>query len=270
MSILNAIILGLLQGLTEFLPISSSGHLVLFKDLLGVDDPAVFFIVSVHFGTLLAVLTVFWRLAVNIAVSLFKGIAAGRGASARLKSDRYFKLAVLIIIGSLPAGLLGVLLDRRIELAFSSPTLTAFMLLVTGLILWPTRYAKSHGRQVSYKGSLLIGAAQAFAMLPGISRSGATISTGLYCGVEANQAVEFSFLLALPAILGATLLKARELLVGPPQSLPILPIFLGTVVAYLSGYLAIKWLLRIVRRGRLDWFSYYCWAVGLAYLIARR
>ncbi len=270
MSIFNAILLGLLQGLTEFLPISSSGHLVLLKDLLGVEDPAVFFIVSVHFGTLLAVLTVFWPLVLNTVVSFFKGIAAGRGVSARFKTDRYFKLAVLIIIGSLPAGLLGILFDRQIESIFSSPTLAAFMLLVTGLILWPTRYVKLSGTELGYKNSLLIGAAQAFAILPGISRSGTTISTGLYCGVEADRAVEFSFLLALPAILGATLLKARELLVAPPRSLPLFPIILGTAVAYLSGYLAIKWLLRIVRRARLDCFSYYCWAVGLAYLIAGR
>ena len=270
MSILNAIILGLLQGLTEFLPVSSSGHLVLFKKLLGVDDPAVFFIVSVHFGTLLAVLTVFWRLIVNTIVSFFKGIVAGREVSVRLNSDRYFKLAVLIIVGSLPAGLLGVLLNNWIESTFASPTLSAFMLLVTGFILWPTRYVKSSSKQVGYKSSLMIGIAQAFAMLPGISRSGMTISTGLYSGIKADRAVEFSFLLAPPAILGATLLKAHEFLVAPPQDLPLFPIILGTTVAYISGYLAIKWLLGIVRRGRLDWFSYYCWTVGLMYLIVCR
>ncbi len=268
MSILNAIILGLLQGLTEFLPVSSSGHLVLFKDLLGVDDPAVFFIVSVHFGTLLAVLTVFWRLIVNTIVSFFKGIIAGREVPVRLNSDRYFKLAVLIIVGSLPAGLLGVLFNNWIESTFASSTLTALMLLVTGLILWPTRYLRSPSKQVGYKSSLVIGIAQAFAMLPGISRSGITISTGLYSGIKPDRAVEFSFLLALPAILGATLLKAHELLVAPPQDFPLYPIILGTAVAYISGYLAIKWLLGIVRRGRLDWFSYYCWTVGLIYLIA--
>jgi len=257
--------LGVLQGITEFLPISSSGHLVLGKAILGVQTHGVAFEVFVHFGTLLAVVTVFW----NDVWRMF--VAVGQAVRKPLPShwvalyqrDTFFRLVVLILVGSIPAGVIGVLFESNIENAFSSPLFVSFMLILTGGILLGTRWAHGEDRQFGVVRGFLIGVAQSLAILPGISRSGSTIATGMYLGVERSEAARFSFLLALPAIFGATVLKSLELAETGVSRHEELVLAVGAVTSYVAGVLALKWLLGVIRRGRLDRFAYYCFAIGL-------
>ena len=254
----SALVLGLLQGLTEFLPISSSGHLVLAEWLLGIESQDLAFVVFVHFGTMLATVTAFRR---EVAGML---LAGGRFAARRTTwADPNLRLLVFIIVGTIPAAVVGLLFEEHIEVVFSNPLLVSGMLLLTGLILWFTRSLKAGTRAIGWRETITVGLAQALAILPGISRSGVTISAALYRDVNKAGAVEFSFLLALPAILGATLLKVIDLFQNPPPAGAYLPLLLGTVAAYVSGYAAIIFLLQAVRRGKLYLFSFYCWAVGL-------
>jgi undecaprenyl-diphosphatase len=181
--------------------------------------------------------------------------------------DPHLRLVSLILIGSIPAAIIGLLFQEGVEKVFSSTIFVSIMLLLTGLILWLTHYVRPGERALGLRESILVGCAQALAILPGISRSGATIGAALFQKVERGKAVEFSFLLALPAILGATALKTVDLLKSPPSSAALVSLCLGTLAAYLSGYAAIKFLLRVVRRGKLRYFAFYCWTVGLLALV---
>ncbi len=266
MSLFHAILLGLLQGATEFLPVSSSGHLVLLKSLMGIETEGVLWEVALHVGTLGAVLLLFWRDIRDLLVGWFRGLA-------RLRRDGWkrvwgdcaeFRHGWYIIVATLPAGIAGIAAKHLVERAFASPILTAAMIFVTGEILWLTRphsLLRQTGK-IRLRDSLLIGLAQAVAIIPGISRSGSTISAGLMCGVEREQAARFSFLLSVPVILGAALLEGRKITALPHDQ--IVPLLVGMGVALVSGIIALCLLLRVVRAARLHWFAWYCWAVGLA------
>ena len=271
MSIAEAVLLGFIQGLTEFLPVSSSGHLVLAGHFLGVKKTGIAFEVFLHFGTLMAIVTVFRRMIWEIIISCVGGTEAFlRGDTERRRAHhRGLRLALWIVVGSIPAAVFGILFKNSVEEAFSNPTLVSICLIATGLILWSTRFFTLADRTIGGGNALLIGLAQALAILPGISRSGATISTALIRGINGEEAVTFSFLLAIPAILGATLLEVVHLLSHAPSHSELSTWIFGAVAAYISGYFAITLLLNTVRRGKLDYFSYYCWGVGLSGLILR-
>jgi len=259
MNALQAAVLGALQGATEFLPISSSGHLVLVPWLLGWTGNDLFFGISVHLGTFLAVL-VYFRRDVTDMVAAWLGtlrdrqIPAGPG-----------RLAWLVIVGSIPAAVAGVLLEDWFEAIFSTPMLVALLLLLTGAILTLSevaarRLARSGGVR-TVADALIIGLAQAIAIAPGISRSGATISAGLLRGVSRPESARFSFLLALPVIAGGGLIEvAKAVLAGDSGSLALGAI--GGVVAAVVGYAAIGSLMRHLRQGSLMPFAYYCWSFG--------
>jgi len=249
MTYLDAIILGILQGLTEFLPISSSGHLVLTEALLGVKQPGVSFELLVHVGTLLAVLCYFRTKILLLVKSVFVS---------SLQNER--KWIGYLILGTLPAGLAGVLMKDFFEEAFSSPFFTSIMMLCTGFILLSTRVVKHGQGTVSFFTAIGMGIGQALAIFPGISRSGTTISVGMIAGVKPSEAAEFSFLLAIPAILGAVVLKRHELLALEPSLIG--QYMIGMVFAFLLGLLAISGLLSVIRRGKFAYFAYYCFAVG--------
>jgi len=252
-SLLQGIILGTVQGLTEFLPISSSGHLVLAEKILGVRQRGLGLEVLVHLGTWLAVILYFRR-------KIWEIIRAFIYPSKGDKGDR--RLFLYLVIGSFPAGIVGLLLRNPIEKIFHNPYLVSGMLLVTGFILFSTKFSRRRTATLSPTNSLLIGTAQAFAILPGISRSGTTISAGLLQGIDGEKSAEFSFLLAVIAILGANLLELRGL-----NQLPFSYI-IAALFSLGSGYLAIVYLLRVIRKGKLWGFSYYCWGVGILGLIA--
>lgn len=275
MGLLESILLGVVQGITEFLPISSSGHLVLGQVLLGVEKSGITFEVAVHLATAVAVAVYYrkrlWRMLISLRL-VFSPRAWRAEATADEKyvvDLEHLRLLWYVALGTVPAVVVGSLFKDFFEEFFYSPHLVCVLLLVTGGVLMSTRLvASSRGRRLVWPTVLLIGVAQAVAILPGISRSGATIAVGLLLGLKADKAAEFSFLLALPAILGAGLLEFIELLgTGSLGGLNPLVLFLGSASALLFGYLAIVFLLKVLLAGRFDRFAYYCWAVGLTGLV---
>jgi len=269
MTPLQALWLGIVQGLTEFLPVSSSGHLVLGKKILGVaSEMPVTFEVVVHLGTLLATLIVFWRPVWEILS--FLGRAATGKVKGSLWADPPCRLLVLLVLANIPAGVVGVLFNDFLESLFSNALLVAVALCVTGTALLATRWSRVRREgmeNVSVGQGLIVGVAQAIAITPGISRSGATIATGLLCGMDREAAARFSFLLSMPAIAGAAVLKARDIEAAGAQ-IGWAPLLVGFVASFAVGLIALTILLAFVRRGRLHWFGYYCWLVGLAALTA--
>lgn len=265
----QALVLGLVQGLTEFFPISSSGHLVLAEVLLGVNPPGVAFEVAVHLATVLAVLAYYAR-------------RIGALAAGALRGDRAaWTFLGKIAVGSVPAGIAGLTLEGPIAQAFDAPALTAVFLLVTGGVVWSTRrLARSDagalagastqgdgsGSGPTWATALWVGVAQAVALLPGISRSGMTIVAGLWRGMRPLAAAEFSFLLSVPAILGAALLEIPRIAVGQAGAPPF-ALATGFAAAAVSGFFALAYLVRWLVRGHLHRFAYYCWVVGGLFLL---
>lgn len=269
MSVWEAMLLGLVQGLTEFLPISSSGHLVLGKYLLGLEtSPAdnLTFDVFVHFGTVLSILTVYWR---SVGGIIGDSVAALRNPSAlrvAFAKQEGFRTAVLIAITLVPTAIVYLIFRERLEAAFQNPRLVCVMLLVTGVLLLLTLLRRNPSGEISATKAFMIGIAQSAAMTPGISRSGATICAALYQNVNPTRSANFSFLMLLPVVVGATLIKSFEISqIG--ISIGILPLILGTLVAYASGVIAIKLVLDFVRRGSLHYFAFYCFLIGILGLI---
>jgi undecaprenyl-diphosphatase len=263
----EAAFLGVVQGLTEFLPVSSSGHLVAFQHLLGLREPELFFDVIVHGGTLLAVLLVYGRdLWQVIKESLLALTDMARGGNVRgvWQSRPRFRLGVYLLIGTVPAAAAGLLGQDPLEKAFGSLPSVGCMLLVTGTFLFATKRSKGPGRgleDLRLLDGLVIGTAQSLALLPGISRSGITITAGLFCGVHRDLSARFSFLLSVPAILGANFLQAVEA-VRSEQGIDEWALIVGGLTALITGYVALRLLLKVVHKGTLFHFSYYCWAVG--------
>ncbi len=268
MNVVNAILLGLVQGLTEFLPISSSGHLVLGKAILGIREPSIVFEVFVHFGTLLSVVLIFRKDILNLIQSAFRCLKSPQTCARDWAEDASIRLLFFIILGTIPAVVVGLLFESAVENAFSDPRFASGMLLVTAAILFATLYVNHTDRPLTTKNTIVMGFAQALAILPGISRSGSTISFGLFLKVSGDQAARFSFLLSIPAILGATILKSAEIATTGINSAQLGLLALGTLVAFLSGTVAIKALLHIVQKGKLYWFSPYCLIIGLLGLLA--
>ncbi|HHW72106.1 MAG TPA: undecaprenyl-diphosphate phosphatase [Firmicutes bacterium] len=268
MTISQAIVLGIVQGLTEFLPVSSSGHLVLFSELFGVQTQSLVFEVTVHVGTLLAVLAVFWGEVKLLFASLIKLLRSPKQAKTLLKDDPGCRLLLALVLGTLPAVLVALILKEQVERLFSSTLFTAVMLLVTGAILYAAEKRSAvRGRSApSYADALVIGCGQAAAILPGLSRSGTTIAVGLFRGLDRESAARFSFLLSMPAILGGLVLSLIDLVSGT-AALEVGALVAGLVSAAITGYLAIRFFLGMVRRGKLVWFSYYTWLVGAAVII---
>ncbi len=255
MTVWEALFLGLVQGLTEFLPVSSSGHLVITQFLLGVKEPGITFEVLVHFGTLGSIVWVF-----------FPDIKKLAAAGLFLNDDRVSrKLLLLIFLGCIPTGLMGLGFQPFFVNLFSSVLVVGIMLLVTGSLLWLINW-KVPGRKTVEKmkvsDALIVGLFQGFAIIPGISRSGATISSALFRELNRETAIRYSFLLSLPAILGATVLEGRELLSTGAENISVVPLALGTVVAFISGVFAIRTLIRVLNAGNLHYFAYYCWMAG--------
>jgi len=248
MTIFESLILGIIQGLTEFLPISSSGHLVLGQELLGVSVPGNAFEVVVHLGTLCSVLIVFW----SDILQLLK----------TLKDGNTQKYILALAIGTVPAVIVGLLFKDVIGEAFENIKVVAITLLITGAILLSTKLITKKKNDVTVGKGLLVGIAQAMAIIPGISRSGITISTGMFFGISPENAAKFSFLLAIPAIAGAGLLIGLDVIeVG--TSLSSIVLLTGFLSSLIVGWLSLKWLIGLIKTGKFHWFGVYCIFVGL-------
>ncbi|MFQ5576668.1 MAG: undecaprenyl-diphosphatase UppP [Anaerolineae bacterium] len=264
MTVIQALVLGLLQGATEFLPVSSSGHLVLVPWLLGWDAPGLTFDTTVHLGTLLAV-GVYFRRDIRL-------MAQGVLDTVRRRNlqNPHGKLGWLIAAGSVPAALAGFFLQDFFAALFDAPALVSGLLLLTGLILFASERAARRRRELDglgWRDGLLIGLAQAAAIAPGISRSGATIAAGLAVGLQRQAAARFSFLLALPVIIGAGVFQLQEVVRVGANGAQMLALAIGFAAAALSGYACIHFLLAYVRRRSLYLFAAYCWGFGVLCLI---
>ena len=254
MTALEALVLGILQGATEFLPISSSGHLVMAQAVLDIEVPGVLFEVWVHLATLLSILLIYR----NRIAELSKGIL-GKDRSA---------LEYIALIGwaTLPAVVVGFFLGDLVKVMFDSPVIPGVALLVTGGVLWTSRRISvpSVRDRPGWIGALVIGLVQAFALIPGISRSGTTVVTALWLGLKTEDAAAFSFLMAIPVILGATLLQLSE--IGASQSLPGLTLLLAGAAAAFTGVLAIRTFITTLGKGSFHLFGIYCWIIGTLFL----
>ena len=254
MEILHAIILGIIQGLTEFLPVSSSGHLEIAKAILGegkVGQESLLMTVVLHFATALSTLIIFRK---DLA-EIFRGLL-------QFKDNDSFQFSLKIVLSMIPAALVGVFFNDEIEGLFGGAlTLVGGMLLITGLLLFLADKAKASAKQVGIKDAILVGISQAIAILPGISRSGATISIAVLLGIDKEKAARFSFLMVVPLIFGK---MAKDVLSGDIQyeSATILPLVIGFIFAFLTGLVACKWMIKLVKRSQLKYFAYYCFAVG--------
>jgi undecaprenyl-diphosphatase len=262
---LRALILGIVQGITEFLPISSSAHLVLTPWLLRWENPGLAFDAMLHLGTLLAVVAYFWR---DLWELLSSGVASVRERS--LADDPSRRLAWLIVIGTLPAVVLGLTLEDFFEALFGAPLWVGVLLLGTGLLLASSERLSRRKMDLSELGgwdAVFVGLGQALAIAPGISRSGATISAGLWRGLGREAAARFSFLLSVPVVFGAGLFSLKELLESPWVIDSPLTLLVGFLSAAISGFLSIKFLLSYLRTRSLYPFAIYCWAAGLVAIL---
>lgn len=255
MSYIDAILLGIIQGLTEFLPVSSSGHLELGKAILGdnsVPEESLLFTVVLHFATALSTLVVFRKEVFEILRGLFQ-----------FKWNEQTEFSLKIIVSMLPAALIGFLFEEQLEAFFGGNIqFVGFMLIVTAVLLYLADKAKDTSKKVSFPNALIIGVSQAIAMLPGISRSGATISTSVLLGIDKTRSARFSFLMVVPLIFGKI---AKDILSGElnMESGQLGLMGVGFIAAFLSGMLACTWMIRLVRNSKLSYFSIYCLVVGL-------
>lgn len=265
MSLLDAFWLGLIQGLTEFLPVSSSGHLALAKALMGLDADGQEFtalVVFVHLGTALSVLTVYRQEVGAMIYHFFANIIKPGGWVPEYRRNKHFRKGILILATLIPTGIAFIFVKDLVEAAFDEPKWVGAMLMVTALLLVLTMLRKHPHGHMTMGRALLVGIAQSFAMLPGISRSGSTIAASLYLNVEREEAANFSFLMAVPVILAGALIEAKDLLDKGIGSDKWIAILVATVVAYFSGLAAIHLVLHFVRKGKLQYFAIYCAIAG--------
>ena len=270
MDIFQAIIIGIVQGLTEFLPVSSSAHLVFVQNLLGV-EASLAFDTFLHLGSLLAVLWFFRADIIKMILSWISSLhdlVQGRFREG-FYEDAYKRLAWYVIIATIPVGMAGLFFEDAIDSLFAGALyVPAFFLFVTGTILYLSQRMTSGNinlKNISAKQSIFMGIGQACAILPGLSRSGTTIAAGLVMGLDKEFAAKFSFILSIPAILGAFVLQVKD--IGGAMDANFLPVILGFIAAFIAGYAAIKWMLNLIQKRSLDIFSYYCWIVGIVVFV---
>ena len=274
MTYFMSILMGIIQGVAEFLPISSSGHLALFQTFFGMEnmeEKYMFFTVLLHFGTLISVCMVYWRDIVDMIREFFLGIAALAGRKdTGVAPPPARRMVMLIIIATVPLFVM-VFLQDAVNQLFSNSIMVSCALLATGFILFfSDRMARGHktAKNATVADALIVGCGQALAVIPGLSRSGTTISVGMMRGFDRAFAVRLSFLMSLPAVLGANVLEIKDALASnfPIEELPMY--LVGVAVSAVVGYFAIRLVKSLSDKGKFGKFAYYCWAVGLGSLVA--
>ncbi|WP_455718488.1 undecaprenyl-diphosphate phosphatase [Anaerosporobacter sp.] len=280
MTILQAIIMGIVQGVAEFLPISSSGHLAIMKYILHINDTGLLFNVMLHFGTLIAMFGAFWKdikqlliegfgiigdLFVNIGRLVHNLFSKEKREYNKVIKTAYRKFVMLVVVSTIPTGILGILLQNVVEVTSETLIIPGLCLLLTGVLLLisdRTVPGKKRAKDVTYADAGIIGLAQGLATLPGLSRSGTTITACLSCGLDKNFAVKYSFIMSIPAILGAVILQMKDISTVAVDSTEVVGYVIGTLIATIVGYICIKTMLVVVRRKKYKGFAYYCFVVG--------
>lgn len=252
-NLLKVMLLAVIQGVTEFLPVSSSGHLVLSKHFLGLDaTTGATLEIVLHAGTLVSILVFYWKHLMQLAAGVFKG------------EKNAIRFVMLVLLGCIPAIVLGFSAKDGLEKAFSDPRFVSCTLMATGVFLISTHFAKPGAKPVGWLSGLVIGLAQAVAMLPGISRSGSTIGMARFLGIEPKEAAEYSFLMSAPLLAGVSLLALLDICRnGNTSGNSALEMALGFAVSAIVGYFSIKWLVSLLQRGRFWWFGVYCLGMGV-------
>jgi undecaprenyl-diphosphatase len=253
-TLIDIFILAVIQGLTEWLPVSSSGHLVIIQKILGLNLPLIFD-AMLHVGTLIVVLTVFRKDIADIIKAVVKLDFQNEDG----------KLALFIVVGSVPIAVIGLIFRNIIESFFSNLLAVGVALIITGSVLFFSE-KKVGNRKMSFLDSLLIGVAQGIAIIPGVSRSGITVAIGLLRKIDKVTVFRYSFLLSVPAVIGATILESRDIVLG---NMDIATLFLGAAISMIVGYVSLKILLKIVMNEKFHLFAYYCWTVGIAIILFR-
>lgn len=277
MSWIEAFLLGLLQGFTEYLPISSSGHLTIASNFVGITDPEAIlpFTVLLHVATVLSTIVILHKEIFWIFKGLFQSPYAENSVSTKFlgfKLNAQQQYALAILISMIPVGIVGLFFKDVVEATFEGLTIVGFCLLLTAALLTFSYYAKPRKKdKISLKDAFIIGISQACAVLPGLSRSGTTIATGLILGNSKQNMAQFSFLMVIPPILGEAILESIDMIkLGVVEAfggISIFALIIGFFAAFISGCIACKWMISIVRRGKLIYFAYYCLAAGLFTLI---
>lgn len=261
---MKAIILGAVQGLTEFLPVSSSGHLVIGSELLNFQEQGVVFDVCLHLGTLVSVFIVFRSEILAMIKAPFQYFSGNTDDDVR----QFFFWDIYVILATLPAVFVGLFFKSYVDLFFGSTLIAYCMLVVTGTIMILAQYVPERNQPLNWWRGILVGCAQALAIMPGLSRSGSTIFAGMLLGVPRETIARFSFIMSIPAIIGAAVLQMGDFFQNPPTLDTALNLLVGMTMSAIAGYFAIRLLLDIIRRNRLQWFGYYCLVlagVGLTY-----
>ncbi len=286
MTLLNSIFLGIIQGLAEFLPISSSGHLAIFQEIFGINNNIdsnllMIFDVMLHFGTLIAIFVALWRDIRKLFIEgcliirdsfvdlglLFYNLFHGNNKKPykKIVNSPYRKFVMLVIVSTIPTGIIGILLDDIVESAATSLIITGICLVITGILLMiadMTPAGRKRPKQVTYREAGAIGVVQGLATLPGISRSGSTITACLLCGFDKSFAVKYSFIMSVPAVLGAVVLKVKDLFGLSVSASDMTNMGIGTVISAIVGYVCIKTMLIVVRGKKFKYFAYYCFIAG--------
>lgn len=268
MGYFEAIVLGLVQGLAEFLPVSSSGHLALLQNIFGVEgDKVLLFAVLLHLGTLISVFIVYWKDIWELVAELFltiKDIFTGKGL--RLAERPVRKLGVMIIVATIPTAVIGLVFNDFFESLYTSMVAVGVGFLITGVLMFVAERMGAANRgieKMNYRNAIFVGVLQGIAIYPGISRSGSTLVGGLTAGLKREFAVKFAFLISIPSILGSVILEAPDAIRAGVDPALTGPIIAGVVVAAVSGFIAIKTMIRIVSNKKLSYFSYYVWILGI-------
>ncbi|MDD6880113.1 MAG: undecaprenyl-diphosphate phosphatase [Firmicutes bacterium] len=272
MTYFEAVILGLVQGLAEFLPISSSGHLALLQQFFGIkEDNVLLFAVLLHVGTLISVFIVYWKDIWELIVELFltiKDIFTGKGL--RLDERPVRKLGVMIIVATIPTGLIGILFNDFFDGLYNSIVPIGVGLLVTGCLLVIAERMGTSNRgikEMNFRNAIFVGVVQGIAICPGISRSGSTLFGSLLCNLDRTFAVKFVFLISIPSILGSAVMEAPDAIAAGMNMSDLGPIVVGMIVAAVSGLIAIKTMIKVVSNKKLNYFSYYVWLLGIFVII---
>lgn len=268
MSYIEALILGLVQGLGEFLPISSSGHLALLQNLFGIEaEQILFFSVMLHLGTLVSVFIVYWKDICELVVELFvtiRDICTGKGLHLQERPVR--KLGVMIIVATIPTAVIGLVFNDLFESFYGSFIAIGCGFIITGVLMFLAERMGAANKEIDnmkFSHAILVGTLQGIAICPGISRSGSTLVGGLTSGLKREFAVRFAFLISIPSILGSVVLEVPDAVAAGIDPALIGPIAAGMIVAAISGYVAIKGMIKLVSNGKLSYFSYYVWALGI-------
>ena len=260
-SIIHAIILGIIQGLTEFLPVSSSGHLELAKSIIGTSklfEKGLLMTIVLHSATALSTIIIFRKEVLEILLGLVK-----------FQNNQQFRFSLKIIISMIPAGFVGFFFEKQINNLFNEDIfLVGCMLIITGVLLFLSDKKHTLNKDVSFKNALIIGVSQAIAIIPGISRSGATISTSVLLGINKEKAAKFSFLMVVPLILGK---MVSDIISGEISSntVDLTSLFFGFISAFITGIIACKWMINLVKKSKLKYFSYYCFLIGLTAILIK-